>query len=351
VDGTSVKQSPYTDIEPAGHLFPMLRDHLGEAGHWRRHACEDRRVAGMSVGEVAGRLGVSASTVRMWGRRYGLVASGRSTGGHRRFSDEDFARLLRMQQLVTTGTDPAAAAAAVLSPAAPAAAAAAVATRPRRGGPGGAVLAVPGADPRVRGLARAAGRLQEGVVTDTVTHSLAEHGVLPTWNDLVLPVLVAAGEHWHGSGAGIEIEHLLTQAVVTAFTRHASVGIEVAQTSPIILAGGPEEDHILTLHALRAALTERGVPVRFLGGRTPLKALLSTVRLTGAPAVFVWATMPVNVSGDELATLRAARRGLFVAVGGPGWQGVAVASATRCGSLEEAVARLETSWRRGSHIT
>ena len=297
-------------------------------------------MAGMSVGEVAGRLGVSASTVRMWGRRYGLTASDRSTGGHRRFSDEDFARLLRMQELVTAGTDPAVAAAGVLSPGA--------AAKPSggRGGPGGAVLAVPGADPRVRGLARAAGRLQEGAVTAAVVDSLAEHGVLPTWNDLVLPVLVAAGEHWHGSGAGIEIEHLLTQAVVTAFTSHTLNGFEVAQKASVVVACGPGEDHVLTLHALRAALSERGIAVRFLGARTPLVALSSTVRLTRAPAVFIWATMPARLNSADLATLRGARRGLTVAVGGPGWSGLATAPATRCESLEEAAAVLEASWRR-----
>ncbi len=302
-------------------------------------------MAGMSVGEVAGRLGVSASTVRMWGRRYGLTASERSVGGHRRFSEEDVTRLWRMQQLVTAGTDPAAAAATVLSTGA-------AATSARgRGGPGGAVLAVPGADPRVRGLARAAGRLQDGVVTAAILGSLAEDGVLPTWNDLVLPVLVAAGEHWHGSGAGIEIEHLLTQAVVTAFTSHATSSSELAQAPPVVLAGGPGEDHVLTLHALRAALSERGVAVRFLGARTPLEALCGTVRLTRAPAVFVWATMPTRLRPDDLATLRATRRGLILAVGGPGWQDVVTASATRCDSLEDAVGFLEASWSRSTRTT
>jgi len=300
-------------------------------------------VAGMSVGEVAGRLGVSASTVRMWGRRYGLTASERSTGGHRRFSEEDFSRLLRMQQLVTAGADPAAAAASALPPGA------AAGPGHGRGGPGGAVLAVPGADQRVRGLARAAGRLQEGVVTAAVLESLAEHGVLPTWNDLVLPVLVAAGEHWHATGTGIEIEHLLTQAVITAFTSFATIEAETVQVSSVVLAGGPGEDHVLTLHALRAALSERGVAARFLGPRTPMKALSGTVRLTRAPAVFVWATLPARLDAADLAALRVARRGLTVAVGGPGWETVDTAQATWCRSLEEAVAVLEASCRRTSH--
>ena len=104
----------------------------------------------LSVGEVAARLGVSPSTVRMWGQRYGLVASTRSPGGHRRYTGEDVDRLRRLHEAVIHGTSPAAAAQTLTG------------HRTRvaggRGGPGGAV---PGAGREARGLARAASRLDE----------------------------------------------------------------------------------------------------------------------------------------------------------------------------------------------
>ena len=122
-----------------------------------------------------------------------------------------------------------------------------------RGGPGGAVLAVPGggdhlggrlptcrrstdlrlhalgrrvggaydgAGRDVSGGARAASRLDEVTVTEAVLRSLQDRGTLTTWNVLLRPVLVAAGEHWQRTGSGIEVEHLLTQAVTTAFGQY-----------------------------------------------------------------------------------------------------------------------------------
>jgi len=57
-------------------------------------------------------------------------------------------------------------------------------------------------------------------VTEAVLRSLQDRGTLTTWNVLLRPVLVAAGEHWQRTGSGIEVEHLLTQAVTTAFGQY-----------------------------------------------------------------------------------------------------------------------------------
>ncbi len=292
----------------------------------------------MSVGEVAGRLGVAPSTVRMWGSRYGLTASARSAGGHRRYTAEDVDRLVRMQAAVMAGSDPAAAAAGVL--------AGEESTRSpgRRGGPGGAVLAVPGAGPEVRGLARAASRLDELSVTDAVVAALHERGTVDTWNGILRPVLVAAGEHWQRTGTGIEVEHLLTQAVTTAFAHYIAALPELAQDSPVVLAGSPQEDHVLALHAVRAGLAERGVPVRFLGPRTPMSALAATARLTRTPAVLIWMSLPDVSAATDLPLVRAAHRRLILLVGGQGWTGLETGPATVCASLDEAISALASAW-------
>ncbi|MBM7808150.1 DNA-binding transcriptional MerR regulator [Geodermatophilus bullaregiensis] len=59
----------------------------------------------LSVGEVAARPGVSSSALRMWGSRYGLVASVRSAGGHRRYTPEDVALLQAVHEAATPGRD------------------------------------------------------------------------------------------------------------------------------------------------------------------------------------------------------------------------------------------------------
>ncbi|WP_242614109.1 MerR family transcriptional regulator, partial [Actinomadura roseirufa] len=62
--------------------------------------------AGLSVGAVAQRLGVAASTLRTWDRRYGIGPSRRSTGTHRRYTPEDVARLEIMQRMILAGAPP-----------------------------------------------------------------------------------------------------------------------------------------------------------------------------------------------------------------------------------------------------
>jgi DNA-binding transcriptional MerR regulator len=69
--------------------------------------------AGMSVGEVARRAGVSTSTLRAWERRYGVLRPARSSGGHRRYGPADLARVRRMLELLADGWSTEAAAVAV----------------------------------------------------------------------------------------------------------------------------------------------------------------------------------------------------------------------------------------------
>lgn len=293
-----------------------------------------------SVGEVAGLLGVSPSTVRMWGTRYGLNASARSEGGHRRYTADDVARLRATHAQVVDGADPSRAAATVTGLAAP--------TRARgtRGGPGGSVLAVPGAGRVARGLARAASRLDATAAEETVVAALAQEGTDATWEDVVRPVLVAAGRHWETTGSGIEVEHLLSDALTSAFDRHRASLPQPDGAHAVLLAGGPQEEHVLALHALRCALVERGVPVRLLGPRTPIGVLTVAARRTRAAAVVCWTSTPDPAAVEEIGSVVTAHRGVRVVVAGPGWNGADLDGVTRCVSLPEAAETLSDQWRK-----
>ncbi len=276
---------------------------------------------GVSVGAVARRLGVSSSTVRSWERRYGLGPGSRSAGGHRRYGADDVAVLERMHALVLRGETPARA--AELSRAAPGAT---VEAGPRTvpGGPGGHVLAVPGGGRAVTGLARAAMRLDAEEVDRHLRAALDRDGAVRTWDGLLRPVLVAAGEHWANTGAGIEVEHLLTEAAAGALHQHrAVVGRRLrAAARPVLLACAPDEQHSLVLHALAAALAERAVPTRVLGARVPIRSLASAASRSGAAAVFVWSQ--INAAGTDLSVIPVTRPPLRIVVGGPGWEGLAL---------------------------
>ncbi len=315
------------------------------------------QVALLSVGEVAGLLGVSPSTVRAWGARYGLTASAQTDGGHRRYTDEDVRRLRRMHAIVLAGTSPADAAAKVTvealgadrpSGAATGFAVPSATRRSRPGGPGGAVLAVPRSGRQARGLARAASRLDEMSVEDAVVDALADRGTLAAWDDVVRPVLVAAGEHWQRTGNGIEIEHLLTQAVTSALVRHISALPALPRDNPVLLAGGPHEEHVLALHAVRAELAERGVPARLLGPRTPMAALAAAARRTRAAGVLVWISQVDPEASAGLPAVAAAHRRMTLVVGGPGWDGLELGPAVIGENLTEAAHYLEVAWTQRS---
>ena len=262
---------------------------------------------------MARRLGVAPATLRTWARRYGLGPSDHAAGAHRRYSPEDVARLERVRRLTLEGMAPGEAARSVLGE--PSAG-----PRPApRGGPGGAVLALPGAEPVVRGLGRAALALDSATVLATVRSQLAERGVVQTWDHVLRPVLAAVGARWAATGQGVEVEHLLSDCVATALREVAEQAR--VPSRPVLVAGAPHEQHALPLHAVAAGLAERGIGSRVLGPALPSSALAAAVRRTGAAALFLWSQLPGTGGAAAVAALPPTRPRTAVVVGGPGWSG------------------------------
>ena len=130
------------------------------------------------------------------------------------------------------------------------------------------MLALPGGTAEIRGLARAAMALDPTSVRAAVERALADHGVIPTWTELLCPVLIAVGDRWAATGEGVEVEHLLAEAAGSAL-RAVSAAPEPRNGRPVLLACAPDEQHSLPLAALAAALAEQGIGARLLGGGMP----------------------------------------------------------------------------------
>src|SRR4051812_6675490 len=64
----------------------------------------------MRIGDVAGRVGMSVSTLRAWERRYGVLRPERTVGGHRVYREEDVDRVRTIQARIAAGWTVAAAA-------------------------------------------------------------------------------------------------------------------------------------------------------------------------------------------------------------------------------------------------
>lgn len=281
--------------------------------------------AGLSAGEAARRIGVAVTTVRTWDRRYGLGPSYREPGRHRRYSEDDLARLELMRRLTVDGVAPAEAARiakATRDPGAQVAARAQVAAAAREAAgaqprpPGQAAGPAPArASGTAKGLRRAALALDPADV-DRLLNQALDGGVAHAWTTVIAPALRDVGSQHSIAGRYIAAEHLLSGVVSAALAR-----VPRPRTQPrVLLACSPEELHSLPLEALAAALAERGVASRLLGARVPASALREALARTAPAAVLIWAQSPATADRDQIAVAAEARpRPALVAACGPGW--------------------------------
>jgi DNA-binding transcriptional MerR regulator len=287
---------------------------------------------GLSAGEVARRLGVAVTTLRSWHRRYGLGPDQHEARHHRRYTGEDLSRLEVMCRLTGEGMPAAEAARAALAVHPLEVAGGPVVTTGGRAG-GGNTIPVGGAGPEARGLARAAMRLDVATMSSVITRMIGERGVLHTWDHLLRPVLAGVGDRHAGSGALVEVEHLLSRTISDAL---AAVPRPAGAPAPrTLLACADEEQHSLPLEALAAALAERGHRSLLLGARVPPRALAAVVARLGPTVVMLWSQAPATASMEQLGGLRGTP---LVAAAGPGWPSAGLPpSVARPASLGEAV--------------
>jgi hypothetical protein len=295
----------------------------------------------LGVAAAARRLGIAPATLRTWDRRYGIGPDDHTPGRHRRYSGDDLARLELMQQALIRGAAPADAARYARSARSPRSGTVAAPSLPMvpdgrqveptapaedgRGGRvrvGGRVLRLPGAGPRARGVGRAALALDAATVRALLCEALAEGGVPMMWDAVVRPVLGAVADRWASTGAGVEIEHLLSECVGAVLAAHAAAAPPPQPARPVLLAAMPNELHTLPLEALGALLAHRRVACRPLGADLPADALAAAIRRMAPAAVVLWAQRPVTADVALLHGLPSVRPRFRAFVAGPGWQGL-----------------------------
>ena len=278
---------------------------------------------GLPAGEVARRLGVAVTTVRTWDRRYGLGPSRRDPRRHRRYDQDDLARLELMRRLTLHGVAPAEAARIALE-----------LRDPGELVPDGDDTPAPGSR-AVAGLRRAALALDPAALQRMARLALAE-GVVAAWTTTLAPALREIGRRYADGGRYVAAEHLLSATISAAL---AAVGRPPGRPS-ILLACAPAELHSLPLEALAAALAERGRASRMLGARVPANALRDAIARTGPTGVVLWAHAATTADSGQLdAALTAHPRPALIAVCGPGWTGGSLPDGVRAlADLPEAVA-------------
>lgn len=266
---------------------------------------------------VARRLGIAPATLRTWDRRYGVGPTLHQAGQHRRYTAADLARLEAIQSLVLQGVTVADAAQQIGSHSAPRVG--------RRRGP--AEVLTPGRPNANPGTARAvtsrqvretALRLDADRLVPLLHRAVGDLGAIDAWDTVVRPALVWLGERWQSNDSCIAAEHVLSDcasAVFTSLARQPSA----ASTRPVLLVCAPGDEHVLPLHALAAALTERRVRNCVIGPSTPVSVTAEAIRRLSPSAVLVWSQLEQTADLAALTTQPKIRSGHRVAAAGPGW--------------------------------
>lgn len=333
---------------------------------------------GLAVAVVARRLGVAPATLRTWDRRYGLGPSEHQAGSHRRYTDDDVARLFIMRRLTLEGVAPADAARNALAADGDELAAhrganvaleaaespdgaqddlddadepddagdrASVATVPRAAGPRPFLRAVPGGDKREPAAPQLGGLRDARPVTvsDAVDAAIAYDqrtcdrllriptGTDPAdwWSDLVEPALERLAERTVLATSGEVPEVVLANATLGALREYTQ-----AREDAIVAAGGPPRNHPsrmrrivlvfaapdeplpLAAHALAAALGSHGAMARIVTGPANVHRTLELVTMVRPAAVAMVTTQTRPDLGIVHATFEA-NPGLPVFVGLP----------------------------------
>jgi DNA-binding transcriptional MerR regulator len=269
---------------------------------------------GWGVGSVAARLGIAASTLRTWERRYDVGPSRRTAGGHRRYTELDIERVQLTQMLIARGAPPADAARVAHAlddeGLADAIDAESDHTQTPAGRPSEVVTAM--LDAAMSDDPRLVGRL--------VGDALRAQGVVAAWDDIISPTLVRIGREWAAGRFRLEAEHLASEAIGAELRAHARRLVQADRELPtIILAGAENDEHALPVFAVEAALAERGVEPLVLGARLPAGSLASVTQRVRPCVIFLWASLPRAEDETIWDVLVEASRQSVVLLGGPGW--------------------------------
>ena len=260
----------------------------------------------LTVAAVARRIGVAPATLRTWDRRYGLGPSSHEAGEHRRYCPSDLAQLRLMRRLIISGVAPADAALRAKA----------------HSGSVSVENVIQDFEVRedvVDSLHRAAKSLDKNFVETLLRKDISENGVIASWTEVIVPLLFLVGDEWAATGTGIEVEHMLSEIIKRLLREGVAEIKDPVNAQPVLLASVGEELHCLALHALAAALAEKGIESFFLGARTPLEAISGMVKRAAPPAVFLWAQLEQNSDPKFFKDLPVVRPAPRVIVGGPGW--------------------------------
>ena len=235
--------------------------------------------AGYRIGTVARLAGLTTHAIRVWERRYGAVAPGRTAGGARLYSEADVQRFKLIKQLLEQGYSTRAI--ANLSVAQLSALAA-----PEGGGQ---------AEPHESGQADRAHAAVEALLDAVSDMNLeaAERALQRAGNDfsprdlvtqVLAPGLEEIGLRWASGELCTASEHAASALLRTRLGALLAAQ-QVGKASPVICTTPSGEQHELGALLVAVLIAMRGRRAIFLGANLPAEQIAEAARLSKAGSV------------------------------------------------------------------
>jgi DNA-binding transcriptional MerR regulator len=253
--------------------------------------------ASLNIAALAQRTGVAADRLRKWEQRYQILQPSRTSGGQRRYSERDVARVEWLRQRLDEGY---------------------------RIGEAATLLGASGTEPanspadHVHRMLEALDRGDFVEVGTRLDQAFALNSVEETLDSIVRPLLETIGRRWELGELTVADEHVASEAVRSRLG-HLLSDTGGGLRGVAVLACGPGERHELGLMMAAIALRRDGWKIAYLGSDTPVADALALADRVSATVLGLSIAVPDRATALEQALAGAERpAGLALAVGGAG---------------------------------
>lgn len=211
--------------------------------------------ASLNIAALTKRTGVPPDTIRKWEQRYGVLHPERTTGGQRRYSELDVARVEWLKARLEEGYRIGEAAALL--------------------GEGAHVAQTP-AELRTA-FTEAASASDVRALATVVDQTLALGPIDEAFERVLAPALVEIGDRWARGELTVAQEHLASSTVRAGLQRLLA-DARASVHGIVVLACAPGEHHEIGLLMLAVLLRADGWQVAYLGPDTPIDDAVSLAR-------------------------------------------------------------------------
>jgi methanogenic corrinoid protein MtbC1 len=266
-----------------------------------------------TVKHAAALTGISADTLRMWERRYGVVSPVRTEGGYRLYDDASLARLTAMSALVKAGWAPSRAAVQVTS-----GTTLGPSDQADPGHPDAST--VPGTQhDEVDLLVRLAATFDRAAIAPALDEKFQGQELEALADSWLMPALAKLGAAWRRGEVSVAAEHFVSASVQRRLAAALDAVPRPVPSAPSVVVGlARSSRHELGVLTFAVLLARAGLDVVYLGADVPPDSWVVAVETSSPSAVVLGVPRLEDVPAvrDTAAALTSARPDLLVLLGG-----------------------------------